>query len=75
MASADGGQSWKQLSPGAAGAADFHSMAVSPADPKTIYGTYGGLQVSRDGGMSWQIVGPGAEDTIDLAASVLEQQH
>jgi photosystem II stability/assembly factor-like uncharacterized protein len=74
MASTDGGRSWTQISPGAAGPADFHSMTVSPADPKTIYGTYRGLQVSRDGGMSWQIVGPGAEDTIDLAASALDPE-
>jgi photosystem II stability/assembly factor-like uncharacterized protein len=69
MVSTDGGQTWTRLSPGAKGTADFHSMTVSPADPKTIYGTYGGLQVSRDGGNSWQVVGPGAEETIDLAAS------
>ena len=48
--STDGGRTWTRLSPGAAGIADFNSMTVSPADPRTIYGSYGGLQVSRDGG-------------------------
>ncbi len=72
MFSTDGGQSWTQLSPGATGIADFHAMAVSAADPNTIYGTYGGLQVSRDGGRSWEMVGPGPEGVIDLAASALD---
>jgi photosystem II stability/assembly factor-like uncharacterized protein len=70
--STDGGRTWTRLSPGAAGIADFHSMTVSPADPKTIYGSYGGLQVSRDGGASWSMVGPGPEGTLDLAASAID---
>ncbi|MGH6893726.1 MAG: hypothetical protein ACREEP_15870, partial [Dongiaceae bacterium] len=40
--SRDGGRSWTQLSPGAAGTADFHNMAASPAEPKTTYGVYAG---------------------------------
>lgn len=72
MLSTDGGRSWTQLSEGATGIADFHAMAVSAADPNTIYGTYGGLQVSRDGGRSWEMVGPGPEGVIDLAASALD---
>ncbi|HSD35503.1 MAG TPA: exo-alpha-sialidase [Alphaproteobacteria bacterium] len=70
--STDGGQTWTPISKGATGIADFHSMAVSAADPKTIYGTYAGLQVSRDGGKSWTMVGPGPEGTIDLAASAVD---
>jgi BNR/Asp-box repeat protein len=70
--STDGGQTWTRLSKGATGIADFHSMAVSAADPKTIYGTYAGLQVSRDGGKSWTMVGPGPEGVIDLAASAVD---
>jgi photosystem II stability/assembly factor-like uncharacterized protein len=70
--STDGGRTWTRLSPGAAGIADFHSMTVSPADPRTIYGSYGGLQVSRDGGVSWTMVGPGPEGTLDLAASATD---
>jgi photosystem II stability/assembly factor-like uncharacterized protein len=70
--STDGGRTWTRLSPGAAGIADFHSMTVSPADPRTVYGSYGGLQVSRDGGASWSMVGPGPEGTLDLAASATD---
>ena len=70
--STDGGQTWTRISKGATGIADFHSMAVSAADPKTIYGTYAGLQVSRDGGKSWTLVGPGPEGVIDLAASAVD---
>ena len=46
IASEDGGRSWSQLAEGAGGPVDFHQMDVSPADPETIYGTYGGnLQI------------------------------
>jgi photosystem II stability/assembly factor-like uncharacterized protein len=70
----DGGKSWTQVSQGAGGPVDFHSMDVSPADPNVIYGTYGGIQVSRDGGHTWEIVGPGPERLIDLAASTKDAE-
>ena len=44
-------------------------MTVSPSDPRTIYGSYGGLQISRDGGKTWKLVGPTPQKLIDLAAS------
>jgi photosystem II stability/assembly factor-like uncharacterized protein len=44
-------------------------MTVSPADPNTIYGSYGGLQVSRDAGKTWKLVGPAPNKLIDLAVS------
>ena len=48
-------------------------MDVSPADPKTIYGSYAGqLQVSRDGGQTWEVVRPAPNGLIDLAASSKE---
>ena len=68
--SRDGGRSWKQLSPGAVGIADFHQMTASPADPMTIYGAYAGtLQVTRDAGRTWEVLGPAPEGLLDLAAS------
>lgn len=70
LESQDGGRSWSQLAEGVGGPVDFHQMDVSPADPKTMYGAYGGgLQVSKDGGRSWAVVGPAPEGLIDLAAS------
>lgn len=69
MASTDRGKSWTQLSPGVNGPVDFHQLTVSPADPKTIYGAYKGLQLSRDGGLTWTLVGRTPEKLIDLAAS------
>jgi hypothetical protein len=69
IASADQGRTWRQISPGVNGPVDFHQMTVSPADPKTIYGSYGGLQVSQDGGQTWKLVGPAPEKLIDLASS------
>lgn len=68
----DGGASWKQLSPGVEGPVDFHQMDVSPADPKTIYGSYGELQISRDGGQNWTIAGTPPAGLIALAASSLK---
>jgi len=69
LKSTDGGASWKQLSSGAGGPVDFHQMDVSPADPKTIYGSFGDLQVSRDGGENWSITGKPPGGLIALAAS------
>jgi hypothetical protein len=76
IASGDGGRCWSQLAEGVGGPVDFHQMDVSPADPKTIYGAYGGnLQISRDGGQEWQVVGPAPEGLIDLAASSRGPEH
>lgn len=72
LKSADGGATWKQLSPGVGGPVDFHQMDVSPADPKTIYGSYGELQVSRDAGQSWSVAGTPPAGLIALAASGLK---
>ena len=69
IASTDQGRTWKQVSPGVNGPVDFHQMAVSPADPNTIYGSYGGLQISRDAGKTWKLGGPTPEKLIDLTAS------
>lgn len=69
MASSDGGRSWSKLSNGINGPVDFHQMDVSRADPKVIYGVYGGLQRSTDGGRTWGLVGPAPEGLIGIAAS------
>ncbi|HSG96141.1 MAG TPA: hypothetical protein VLA28_11515, partial [Afifellaceae bacterium] len=74
MMSPDRGVSWKAVSPGVGGPVDFHAMAVSPADPKVIYGIYGELQVSRDGGASWSKVGPVPQKTFALSGSTLDSQ-
>ena len=71
LKSTDGGATWKELSPGVGGPVDFHQMDVSPTDPKTIYGNYGDLQVSRDGGQSWAVAGTPPAGLIALAASGL----
>jgi photosystem II stability/assembly factor-like uncharacterized protein len=70
--SADGGATWKQLSPGIEGPVDFHQMDVSTVDPKTIYGGYGQIQVSSDGGSTWAIAGSPPPDLIAMAASALK---
>lgn len=71
--SADG--PWAKLSDGAQGPVDFHSLSVSPADPLVLYGTYGGIQISRDGGRNWLMVGTGPEEVIDLAAAADDPGH
>ena len=73
IASEDGGRSWRQLSEGVGGPADFHQLAVSATDPRAIYGAYQGLlQASSDGGRTWEVVGPAPEGLIDLGASFKE---
>jgi hypothetical protein len=69
IVSSDGGKTWTEVSPGLNGPVDFHQMTVSPADPDTIYGAYGMLQVSHDAGKTWAIAGPPPDGLIDLAAS------
>ncbi|MGH6906818.1 MAG: WD40/YVTN/BNR-like repeat-containing protein [Aestuariivirga sp.] len=70
LKSADGGATWTQVSAGAGGPVDFHQMDVSPADPATIYGIYGNVQVSHDGGANWSVAGPAPGQVIAIAASV-----
>ena len=57
--SRDGGQSWQPLA--LAGAADFHTMTISRADPRKLYAwnVSGrvGLYRSGDGGRSWEYLG------------------
>ncbi len=73
--SADGGATWKQLSPGVDGPVDFHQMDVSPLDPQLIYGAYGAIQMSRDGGATWSIAGNPPPDLIALAASSVKAER
>ena len=75
LKSADGGATWKQLSEGAGGPVDFHQMDVSPADPKTIYGVFGGLQASRDGGETWSVMGEPPPAVIAIAASGVKAEQ
>jgi len=50
--SSDKGQSWKTIA--LAGQVDFHSMIISPANPKVLYGWHGNrLFRSVDGGRQW----------------------
>ena len=69
IVSDDGGATWTQLATGAGGPVDFHTMTISRADPKVIYGLYGDIQISRDGGATWDIAGPAPGQVIDLAAA------
>jgi len=72
IVSKDGAKTWEQVSEGANGPVDFHAMAVSAADPNTIYGLYGDIQVSRDGGETWEVAGAPPADTFDLAGSATD---
>ena len=73
--STDGGASWRQISPGSDGPVDFHQLAVSPVDPKVIFGAYGAIQVSEDGGASWRIAGAAPDGLIALAASTISAKR
>jgi photosystem II stability/assembly factor-like uncharacterized protein len=53
--SIDGGKTWVKISDGVDGPVDFHSMAVSQANPSIIYGTYQGqIQRSTNEGEDWE---------------------
>ncbi|MBS3849832.1 hypothetical protein KD146_14110 [Devosia sp. BSSL-BM10] len=69
LLSENAGADWDRIADGSNGPVDFHAMSVSAADRQTVYGLYGGIQVSQDGGESWTQTGPGAPDTIDIAAA------
>jgi len=52
---------------------DFHSLAIDPADPETIYfGHHGGLLVSQDGGRSWQAGTLSGVDAMQLAVPAVD---
>lgn len=68
--SMDGGVSWRVLwdEP-----VDFHAMAVSPADPGVLWGSYGRqLYGSQDAGRSWSVVGPAPPGLRALSAHPAE---
>lgn len=55
--SEDAGITWQKISNGADGPVDFHSMAVSSANPDIMYGYYAGaLQRSMNGGKDWEVL-------------------
>lgn len=52
---------------------DFHSLAIDPADPDTIYfGHHGGLLVSHDGGRRWEASTLSGVDAMQLAISPVD---
>lgn len=70
LVSTDSGRNWRQLSLGVGGPVDFHQIAVSPADPNLIFGTYQhDIQMSQDGGRTWTVAAPAPPEIIDFAAS------
>lgn len=75
LKSSDGGATWTLISKGVDGPVDFHAMDVSPADPLTIYGSYGGLQVTHDGGMTWAVAGATPDSLIAIAASAVDAKR
>lgn len=69
LESRDNGATWSRLSDGVNGPVDFHNLAVSVANPKTIFGVFDGIQKSSDGGTTWQISGTAPNDLVQLVAS------
>jgi hypothetical protein len=69
----DGGRIWERVSNGTNGPVDFHALAVSHANPETIYGWYAGnLQRSTNAGKEWRILDTGLEGVISLATHPTE---
>ena len=68
--STDGGKTWQKVSNGANGPVDFHSMAVSQADPSQVYGVdHGQLQRSSDEGKAWEVVNADIGNLITLTTN------
>ena len=65
----NGGKSWTALARSDQGKNDFHSLAISPSDPRVLYGVNEGLRVSRNAGRSWQDAGPPPAEIFDIAVS------
>ena len=72
LRSIDGGATWTMISEGTNGPVDFHAMTVSPADPKTIYGSFKGIQTSHDSGQSWSMAGSAPQKLVSIAASAVD---
>ena len=68
----DGGVSWSRISNGAHGPVAFHSMAISPINPATMYGAETDVQVSHDHGKTWTSRGEPPAQLFDIAASAKE---
>jgi photosystem II stability/assembly factor-like uncharacterized protein len=70
----DGGAHWKQISP--AGSNELHeveSIAIDPADPRTIYaGTWHLPWKTTDGGAHWSNVKQGLIDDSDVFSIILD---
>ena len=71
----DGGATWQQLSDGVNGPVDFHSLAVSTANPRIIYGVFDGIQMSADRGLNWQITGSIPDGLVQLTASSVDSRR
>ena len=55
---------------------DFHSLAIDPIDPDTLYlGHHGGLLVSRDGGRTWQSGTLSGVDAMQLALPAADPER
>lgn len=73
ISSRDSGRTWSRLTEAAPEPAKVHFMAVSALNPKIVYGTHGGLQISRDGGASWTTEGEVPNGVLDIAASAISE--
>jgi photosystem II stability/assembly factor-like uncharacterized protein len=73
--SEDGGHTWKKISDGANGPADFHAMTISPADTDLVYGWYRGLQRSVDGGKLWETLNTSLSRVIALFTDPQDQNR
>lgn len=70
--SEDAGFTWKKISDGLNGPVDFHTMAVSPANPDLIYGWSRYLQRTIDGGKGWERI-PTAFSIVQLTADTKDE--
>ena len=67
IGSKDGGVTWKQISSGLNGPADYHALALDPKNENIIYGYYDGkIQKTSDGGKTWEYLEASPKNIIQL---------
>lgn len=70
----DGGTTWQKISEGLNGPVDFHTMAVSLANPRIFYGwSQGQLQRSDDEGVRWTRTTGTVTNVISLTTSPIDE--
>ena len=73
IASDDAGRTWSRLTAAALEPVKVHFMTMRALNLNVIYGTHGGLEISRDAGATWTLEGEIPNGVLDIAASAIKE--